>query len=301
MFVGATYCWHDNRAVQNEFKGKISNSVDVKKVWVPAEGHPDSVTVQLYLNGTPYRDPVVLNADNSWAYEWTELNVEGSWTVDEIDVPEGYEKSITGDAIDGFEIKNTKEQPPDDDIDISVKKVWVPAEGHPQSVTVQLYKNGAAEGSPVTLNAGNDWTHKWSKFSKNNTWTVDEIEVPNGYTKSRTGNDAEGYVITNTKDTPTDPKDPEDPKNPKDPKDPDDPRNNIPDDGVPWDGRDPDPNADIPEGGIPGGGRDPDPNNIPKTGDEADPRLWLMILAVSTLILRHELFFRKKKHTQYQK
>ena len=61
--------------------------------------------------------------------------------------------------------------------------------------------------------------------------------------------------------------------------DPDDPLSNLDDGDTPRGGRDPDPD-------IPGG--------VPKTGDEANPRLWLIVLAVSTFILRRELFFRKK-------
>ncbi|MCL1816260.1 MAG: hypothetical protein FWG43_01480, partial [Clostridiales bacterium] len=75
---------------------------------------------------------------------------------------------------------------------------------------------------------------------------------------------------------------------------------NIPDGNVPVGGTDPpdpDPNTNIDEDGIPGAGLDyiPEPpQNIPKTSDDANPRLWLIVLALSTIILRYELFLRKK-------
>jgi hypothetical protein len=91
---------------------------------------------------------------------------------------------------------------------------------------------------------------------------------------------------------------PEPPKD-KPPSTPDDPGSDIPGDNVPGGGVD-DPGSDIPDDNIPGGGRD-DPNppeSTPKTGDDANPRLWLIMLAISTFVLRHELFFRKNRCKQ---
>ena len=166
--------------------------------------------------------------------------------------------------------KYEKPEPPGE-ITISVRKVWEPAQVHPGSVKVQLFKNGAPQGEPVILDASNYWLHQWTKLSKDDVWTVDEINIPSGYIKTVTGNAAEGFVVTNK----------------------------LYNEGMPPEPIEPE--IDIPGTDVPGKGIEPNPEtiitdiDIPKTGDEVNPRLWLIVLAVSTFILRYELFFRKVK------
>jgi len=81
-------------------------------------------------------------------------------------------------------------------VSVSVQKVWGSCE-HPASVQVQLYRNGVAYGSPVTLNDGNDWSHTWPDLPAEDTWTVDEPNVPTGFTKSISGSVIGGFVIIN--------------------------------------------------------------------------------------------------------
>ena len=51
--------------------------ISVVKTWNDADNQdgkrPESVMVQLYANGQPQRDPVELNAGNSWSYKWEKL------------------------------------------------------------------------------------------------------------------------------------------------------------------------------------------------------------------------------------
>lgn len=47
-------------------------SVKVNKKWVGGTG-ADSIEVTLYANGEKYAEPVVLNSDNNWSYEWKNL------------------------------------------------------------------------------------------------------------------------------------------------------------------------------------------------------------------------------------
>jgi len=88
----------------------------------------------------------------------------------------------------------------DESVSVSVFKVWAGIGSHPSSVSVQLYKNGAPQGTAVTLNAANFWHHTWNGLKAGETWTVDEVNVPAGYTKTVSGNATVGFVITNTKD-----------------------------------------------------------------------------------------------------
>ena len=87
-------------------------------------------------------------------------------------------------------------------ISVSVQKVWDDgnnAEGlRPGSITVQLYRNGDAYGSPVTLSAGNGWAYTWSGLEAEASYGVVETSVPAGYTSSIGGDQNSGYVLTNT-------------------------------------------------------------------------------------------------------
>jgi pilin isopeptide linkage protein len=181
----------------NEYNPGRTN-VRVTKVWIDDGSQPQSITVRLYKDGTAYGDPVMLNAANGWTYLWNNLDKNAVWTVDEINVPDGYTKTISGDAVNGFVITNTKGGEGEKTA-VSVTKVWVDNGSHPQSVTVRLYKDGTAYGAPINLNNSNGWAYTWANIEKGPVWTVDEIHVPSGYTKTVTGDAATGFTITNTK------------------------------------------------------------------------------------------------------
>ena len=63
---------------------------------------------------------------------------------------------------------------------------------------MQLYRDGKAYGSTVTLNADNGWKYTWSDLDASYKWTVNELNVPSGYTKSES-NSGNNWTITNTK------------------------------------------------------------------------------------------------------
>ena len=80
-----------------------TTDITVTKVWDDQNDkdglRPKNVTVQLYANGQPQGDPVVLSGDNQWTYTWKELStfIEGesvTYTADELQVPQGYTKSV---------------------------------------------------------------------------------------------------------------------------------------------------------------------------------------------------------------
>lgn len=93
-------------------------SVDVKKVWAGSgsHNHPAEVTVQLYQDRAAYGDPVILNDANGWQYVWTDLPSGADWTVDEVWIPAGYDKSVSREG-NSWTIVNTRERPRDDDDD----------------------------------------------------------------------------------------------------------------------------------------------------------------------------------------
>ena len=89
---------------------------------------------------------------------------------------------------------------------VTVTKAWSDADNQDglrtDSVTVQLKMNGENKGEPVTLGNGN-WSHTWTDLiaqsgGVTHEYTVEEVNVPAGYTASVTGSAANGYTITNT-------------------------------------------------------------------------------------------------------
>lgn len=198
--------------------------VSVTKVW-DDEGNkdqlrPKSVTISLLADGKETGDELVLTEDNNWKGQFTNLLTEKSGKTIEYTVSEkqvsGYEKPvITGSAKEGFVVTNThtpkttpKYDPtPDPDpitntTNVAVGKVWLDNQDQdgirPASVTVQLYRNGTAYGDPVTLSEDNNWWHRWDHLDASASWTVDELNVPEGYTKSFSKNAVNAWVIINT-------------------------------------------------------------------------------------------------------
>ena len=131
-----------------------------------------------------------------------------------------YEKD--GQAYHGVPAFSNKTKPNGNDtVSLQVNKAWVDnnnnKENHrPGSVQVQLYKDGAAYGDAVTLSNLNGWGHSWNGLSKSHTWTVDELNVPEDYTKTVSQNGM-NFTITNTKtaSTPNTPNKPHKPGTPK--------------------------------------------------------------------------------------
>lgn len=145
----------------------------------------------------------------------------------------------------------------DDDVDIFVSKVWKDDDSdlRPDSISVQLYRNGKAYGDEVTLSENNNWRYTWSGLKDSYTWTVEEVDVPDGYVSesSRVGN---RWIITNTLEG-------------TEIKEPETPATALPDTDVPTSD---DTGVDLPEPEVPKA-------DAPKTGDAAG--LWAMAAAVS--------------------
>ena len=190
----------------------------VKKVWNDSNDQdgkrPAELTVNL-MNGNTVVRTVTLNAGNNWTAKVTGLakkangtDIAYSWS--EGSMPTGY--SLTDTSVDGTVTTLTNTYAPEE-TSVSVRKVWDDSSNQdgirPASVTVQLYADGKANGAPVDLNAANNWSHTWSGLAKkaNKTdikYTVDEVSVPEGYTKTVSANEAKTeYVITNTHVTET--------------------------------------------------------------------------------------------------
>lgn len=181
-------------------------SVSGTKTWNDDENRdgirPDSVTVRLYANNKEIAHKSV-NAQSGWKYEFTDLDEFKAgqkiiYTVSE-DAVEGYTTSY-----DKFNLFNTHDI---NKLSVSVRKAWDDNENQdgirPESVTVRLYKNGTATDKTLTLSDKNGWQASFTDlFEKENgvniDYTVQEENVPSGYTASVKKDDSGIFVITNS-------------------------------------------------------------------------------------------------------
>ena len=180
-------------------------SVSVRKVWTDSDNQdgirPESISVQLKVDGKASGDPVVLNEANNWTYTWTKLaknanKTEIQYTVDEVDVPSGYTKAVTKEST-GYVITNTHNP---ETTSINGTKTWSDNDNQdgkrPTSITVNLLANGTkVDSKEVTAN--DNWKYEFTnlpKYAAGNeiTYTVEEDAVE-GYEAT-----VDGYNITNT-------------------------------------------------------------------------------------------------------
>ena len=194
--------------------------VTVKKVWNDEnnkEGYrPASVTFNLF--GVDKTKPVQsatfdgTNTDENgyWTYTFTDLDKYANGQVINYTITEDTVANYTP-SIQGLTITNSRGV---ETTTVTVEKDWQDAsdkEGfRPPSVQVQLKDGNNAVGTPVTLNASNNWKYEWTGLQKIRNkqeivYTVEEVK-----TDVITGTDdvgtyaisvtetATGYKVTNT-------------------------------------------------------------------------------------------------------
>lgn len=213
--IGSTSMDNNEWIITNCLKDSdvpTAKTVTVKKVWDDKDStkRPAVVNVQLYKDRIPHGEAVTLSADNNWEFTWTDLDASAEWTVDETDVPEGYEKSIEREisedqslticTITNKQVNEEPKPPVVETVSVTANKVWEDAgyANRPQTVKLQLYRDGEAYGDAVTVSQAQGWRYVWNGLGKDHVWTVQEAELINGYDVSVT-NDGNNWVITNTR------------------------------------------------------------------------------------------------------
>lgn len=191
----------DGYNITNTYVPSEMISFTVTKVWKDdsLDDRPGSVQIQLYRGGSTYGDLISLSAENDWTYTWAGLEADADWTVDEPEVPEGYTKTVTGSAEDGFTITNTFGSAGGDTVIISGQKTWVhgtnPKDNRPDSIIIYI-KNGDYVEKQKVITAEDNWSWSFALPKYDNAgneikYTIDEANV-SGYTKT-----VNGYNITN--------------------------------------------------------------------------------------------------------
>ena len=79
----------------------------VNKVWNDdGKKRPKSVTVQLLCDGA-VKDTVELSEENGWKYVWKDMDKTLKWSVQEVNIPEGYTVTYRQDGF-VFTVSNTR-------------------------------------------------------------------------------------------------------------------------------------------------------------------------------------------------
>ena len=180
----------------------------------------DKVKVQI-LNGDKVVQEIEVSEKTGWKFESKKLpkyenGKEIKYTVKETAMTE-YKATITSDKDGKYTITN--EHTPEK-TSVKGKKIWKDEDNkdgiRPASITVKLLADGKETGQTATVSETSGWTYEFTGLDryqegKEIAYTVEEVNVPDGYTAS-----VEGYNITNThtpeKPTPGKPNEPGKPK-----------------------------------------------------------------------------------------
>ena len=211
--VGVAATWNGVTSDPVQVTVVPSRNVSLTTEWNDSDNQdgsrPEKTTVQLTANGQPTGDPVELNADNNWTYEWKQLlaeDEEGTNIVYRVtaDAPEDYTAKVTGSADDGFVVTYSHEIAK---TSVTASVEWDDVDDkdgiRPKSVSFQLKADGENVGDAITVNAGSNWTKTWEdlpekKAGKALTYTVEVSDIPteeDQYTVTTSGDAANGFVF----------------------------------------------------------------------------------------------------------
>lgn len=186
--------------------------IPVTKIWVDNDNQdglrPSKITVKLLANGGEVARKDI-TSETAWKETFTGLpkfkdGKEIIYTLQEEKV-ENYSPSIDQES---YTITNTHTP---GKTTLSVTKQWDDQEDkdglRPKSVKVQLYADGKKSGEVIELSAENKWTHTFTDLvekanGKAISYTVEEVEVPEGYQVSKI-DDGKGNVVLTNKHEPS--------------------------------------------------------------------------------------------------
>ncbi len=198
--------------ITNSYKPE-KTAVSVSKAWDDDNNRdnkrPDSIEVRLVakVDGSEIEgvsgQTQKLNDANGWKYTFTDLPKYHAgklveYTVDEVNAPAGYAKTVSGDASKGYVITNRYTP---ETVQVAGSKNWNDngnAAGlRPESITIRLYANGK-EMDHKTVTEKDGWSWNWTGLKRYDTdhkeisYTISEDAV-NGYTT-----EISGFNVTNT-------------------------------------------------------------------------------------------------------
>lgn len=179
-----------------ELVNKKAEVIGTKK-WVGGPASKPTIQLQLLQNEIPFGAPVSLE-DGKTSYKWSDLPVskgngeDHKYTVDEVNVPANYKKTI---SADGLTVTNTYVSPK---TEVTGTKEWVNGPEEKPTIHLQLYRNGDKHGDAVPLNNG-ETRYTWTGLDENDhdgkpyVYTVKEVDPPANYVPTH-----DGLTVTNS-------------------------------------------------------------------------------------------------------
>ena len=166
---------------------------------------PERIKVNLLADGVLKASKEVSAADN-WSYSFDNLPKFAAgqavvYTITEDAVAE------YSTQVEGYNLTNNHTP---GQTSLTVTKQWQDQGDQdglrPSQIQVQLYADGVASGSPVTLTAADNWVYTWSGLAekangKTIEYSVKEVDQPSGYT-STTSQVSPGNVLIVNQHTP---------------------------------------------------------------------------------------------------
>ena len=195
----------DGYTITNSYTPETTE-VSGSKTWVDNNdqdgARPDSITINL-LKGGEVIDSVTVTAADGWAWTFTNLpKYENGGNLINYSITEAVVDGYTT-TYDGFNVTNTHDP---EKTSVTVSKSWQDNNDQdgirPNDITVKLLANGSDTGKILVLSAGNNWTGSFTDLDKfaagtEIVYTIEEVAVE-GYNTVITGNQADGYTITNS-------------------------------------------------------------------------------------------------------
>lgn len=193
--------------------GTVSVKASVK--WEDADNQdgvrPESVTMQLFADGTKYGESVTVKADDDWTKIWNSLPAKNAgtdvkYTVEISGVSSDYTVEMSGNAADGY-VLTASHTTSVTDIPVSVS--WNDTDDQdgirPAEVETELYANGETTGKKLTLTAENSWKGSFEKLPVNAegkaiTYSLKSTSEVEGYTETSEGTNA-GLTLTFSHET----------------------------------------------------------------------------------------------------
>lgn len=193
-----------------------TTTVSGTKTWDDGDNRdnkrPGSITINLNVRNSDGVDEMLksktVTAEDNWAWSFTNLpkyDTNGNlitYTITENPVS-GYTSHV-----DGYNVKNSYSP---ETTSVKVTKEWGDAQNQdgvrPETVQVQLYKTvdnkKDAVGDSVELSQNGEWKYEWTGLYVNEagkpiSYSVEERDVPEGYTSDVSYDKEKGFIITNT-------------------------------------------------------------------------------------------------------
>lgn len=182
-------------------------NIPVNKVWIDNGNQDgkrsDSVIIKLLADGKETGEKLVLDQDNNWTGEFTNLlkvedGKEITYKIVE-DKVDGYTSQVTGKQDQGFTVTNTHTP---EKIVIQGQKTWVDNNNQdgkrPEEITIKLFRNGKEVArKQVKSDENGQWKYSFDNLDKYENgeeiiYTINEEKV-DGYVS-----EVKGYDVTNT-------------------------------------------------------------------------------------------------------